>query len=124
VGCGCWVGLLGGSEEEIVDRGSAREPSVVAGSSVPIGFSVRLGAKTEHRSFQNLKPKPNRKTNSSVRFRFGLVQGSVFGLKVPSLNARPLRDVVEPAKAAIALLWALLGPLIPACGPVIRRMTV
>ena len=55
------------------------------------GFSVRYGIETkaeaEHRTSQNWKPKPNRKTElPTFRFGFGSVRCSVFGEKTPRVR--------------------------------------
>ena len=49
-----------------------------------LGTSVRYGIETEaeHRTSQNWKPKPNRKTELPT-IRFGSVRCSVFGEKAP-----------------------------------------
>jgi len=59
-----------------------------------VSFHVQTEHRADNRSSYNQKPKPNRKTDSSVRF------GLVLGLNVPRLTGRlgwawPRRVAVE-----------------------------
>ena len=51
-----------------------------------VWLELRTEAEAEDRSSPSRKPKPNRKTDGSVRFRFGSVRFSVFGENVPRLK--------------------------------------